>query len=52
MIDENMAVNNISSNETTNIASNNIDSNAEIPLNLEEQLEATHEINNNETIII
>ena len=48
MIDENMAVNNISSNETTNIASNNIDSNAEIPLNLEEQLEATHEINNNE----
>ena len=27
---------------------NNIDSNTEIPLNLEEQLEATHEINNNE----
>ena len=48
MIDENMVVNNISSNETTNIASNNIDSNTEIPLNLEEQLEATHEINNNE----
>jgi len=48
MIDENMAVNNISSNETTNIASNNIDSNTEIPLNLEEQLEATHNINNNE----
>ena len=43
MIDENMAVNKISSNETTNIASN-----TEIPLNLEEQLEATHEINNNE----
>ena len=48
MIVENMAVNNISSNETTNIASNNIDSNTEIPLNLEEQLEATHNINNNE----
>ena len=30
MIDENMAVNNISSNET-DIASNNIDSNTEIP---------------------
>ncbi len=48
MIDENMAVNNISSKETTDIASNNIDSNTEIPLNLEEQLEATHDINNNE----
>ena len=48
MIVENMAVNNISSNETTNIASNNIDINTEIPLNLEEQLEATHNINNNE----
>ena len=48
MIDENMAVNNISSKETTDIASDNIDSNTEIPLNLEEQLEATHEINNNE----
>ena len=47
MIDENMAVNSLSTDDPTNEVGNNININEEIPLNLEEPSENNMDINNN-----
>ncbi len=47
MIDENMAVSSLSSDDPTNEVGNNINTNEEIPLNLEEPSENNMDINNN-----
>ena len=47
MIDENMAVSSLSSDDPTSEVGNSINTNEEIPLNLEEPSENNKDINNN-----